>query len=118
MLLSGYKKQVAMRVIHKGIHRVYETSPHAVQATVKCVHSIVHRMPAKRCIVLSKVHMWLNKHAIWEGKCCTSWVLPPDLAIKGINGAWNDDIACIERLQQVSCCNPTCPCQQQHNVCV
>ena len=37
MLLSGYRKPLAMRAIHKGIHRAYETSPHAVQATVKCV---------------------------------------------------------------------------------
>ena len=59
MLLCGYRKTVAMRAIHKGIHRAYETSPHAVQATVKCAHSIVHHMPAKRCIILGKVKTWL-----------------------------------------------------------
>ena len=52
MLLSRYQKTVAMRAIHKGIHRAYETSPHAVRATVKCACSLVHHMPTKRCIVL------------------------------------------------------------------
>ena len=118
MLLSGYKKPVAMRAIHKGIHRVYETSPHAVQATVKCVHSVVHHIPAKRCVVLCKVHMWLHKHAAWEGKRYTSWVLPPDLSIDGINGAWTDDMACIQPLREASGSDLTCPCQQQLNVSV
>ena len=57
---------MAMPVIHKGIHRAYKTSPHAVQATVKCIHSIVHHMPAKRCIILDKVKTWLEKHVVWE----------------------------------------------------
>ena len=118
MLLSGYKKLVAMRAIHKGIHRAYETSPHTVQAMVKCVHCVVHHMPAKRCVVLSKVHMWLHKHAVQEGKRYPSWVLPPDLSIDGINGAWNDDMACIQRLREASCSDLTCPCQQLLNVCV
>ena len=118
MLLSGYKKSVAMRAIHKGIHRAYDTSPHAVQAMVKCVHSVVHHMPAKRCVVLTKVHTWLHKHAVWEDNRYTSWVLPPDLTIDGINGAWNDDMACIQPLREASCSDLTCPRQQQHNVCM
>ena len=118
MLLSGYRKTVAMCAIHKGIHWVYETSQHAVQATVKCVHSVVHHMPAKRCIILSKVQTWLNKHAFWDGNCYTSWVLPPGLAIDGINRAWNTDVACVKPLQQGSCQDTACPCQQQHNACV
>ena len=118
MLMSGYKKPVAMRAIHKGIHRAYEASPHTVQATVKCVHSVVHHMPTKWCVVLSKLHMCLKKHAIWEGKRYTSWVLPLDLTIDGINGAWNDGIACIQPLRESICSDHACPCQRQHNVCV
>ena len=72
MLLFGYWKTVAVRAIHKGIHQAYETSQHAVQATVKCLHSVVHHMPAKRCIILSKVRTWLNKHTFWDGNCYTS----------------------------------------------
>ena len=72
MLLSGYKKAIAMHAIHKGIHRSYETSPHAVQGTVKCAHSVVHHMPTKRCIILAKVKAWLKKHAIWAGTAYTS----------------------------------------------
>ena len=107
MLLSGYRTMVAMRAIHKGIHRAYEMSPHAMQATVKCVHSIVHHMPAKRCIVLGKVKAWLQKHAVWKGMAYTSWVLPPNLTVDGINGAWNRDIACIDYVKQASCADAT-----------
>ena len=118
MLLSAYRKLVAMRAIHKRIRRAYETSPHAVQATVKCVHSIVHHMPAKRCVILHKVKAWLEKHAVWEGNQYTSWVLPPDLTIDGINGAWINDIPCLELLKRATCDREECLCQQQPNVCV
>ena len=103
MLLSRYRKTVAMCAIHKGIHGAYETSPHAVQATVKCAHSIVHHMPTKRCIILAKVKAWLQNHAIWAGTAYTSWMLPLGLTVDGINGAWNGDIACIEPLQHATC---------------
>ena len=118
MLLSGYRKPVAMRAIHKGIHWAYKTSRHAVQATVKCIHSIVHHMPAKRCIILDKVETWLEKHAVWEGNEYTSWVLPLDLTIDGINGAWDNDITCLRLLKQATCDGENCLCNQQHNVCV
>ena len=111
MLLSGYQKTVAMRAIHKGMHRAYETSPHAVRATVKCAHSLVHHMPTKHCIVLTKVKTWLKKHAIWNGIAYTSWMLPLELSVDGINGTWNEDIACIEPLQNATCNDTDCQCR-------
>ena len=118
MLLSGYRKTVAMRAIHKGIHRAYETSPHVVRATVKCAHSLVHHMPTKRCIVLAKVKTWLKKHAIWNGTAYTSWMLAPELSVDGFNSAWNEDIGCIVPLQNATCNDTDCQCRGQHNVCV
>ena len=118
MLLSGYKKAVAMRAIHRGIHYAYETRPHAVQATIKCAHSVVHHMPTKRCIILAKVKAWLKKHAIWAGTAYTSWMLHRELSISGINGAWNEHFAFIEPLQNATCQDTAYQCRKQHNVCM
>ena len=45
MLLSGFKWDVAIRALHKAVHRAYQTSPHAISATVKCLYNVTRHMP-------------------------------------------------------------------------
>ena len=37
------------------VHRAYQTSPNAIAATVKCLYSVTRHMPARRCVVVSRV---------------------------------------------------------------
>ena len=46
-------------------------------------------------------------------------IVPPDIVVQGINGAWNDDFQCVETIRASSCPGDnSCPCIQQNNVCV
>ena len=63
--------------------------------------------------------LFLSRGSLSLSVCvCVSWVLPPDLTIDGINGAWNNDIICLDLLKRATCDGENCLCQQQHNVCV
>ena len=35
------------------------------------------------------------------GKGYSSWMLPADLAVQGVNGAWNDDFCCVATIRIV-----------------
>ena len=89
--LSGFKWESAIRALHKAVQRAYQTSPHAVSATGKCLHPVTRKMPESPCVIVAKIGTWLRKHAYWQHGSYSSWILPPDLAVQGINGAWNDD---------------------------
>ena len=65
-LLCGYRTEVAMRAMHKGLHRAYSTTQHDTRATIKAVYSISYR-PAPPCRVAQLLKAWLRKHAAWEG---------------------------------------------------
>ena len=46
-------------------------------------------------------------------------IVPPDLVVQGINGAWNDDFQCVETIRASSYpSDNSSPCIQQNNVCV
>ena len=94
-LLSGFKWDVAIRALHKAVHRAYQTSPHAIFATVKCLYNVTRHMPQRRCVVVSRVGVWLRNNAYWQGGNYSSWMLPADLAVQSVNGAWNDDFGCV-----------------------
>ena len=55
------------------------------------------------------IKRWLEKHAYWDGSLHSSWILPPDLAVGGICGTWNDDVGSLDRLLD-SCNTPGCNC--------
>ena len=44
-MLCGYKRELAMRTMHKGLHRALVTSEHNTRATVKAVYSQSYHMP-------------------------------------------------------------------------
>ena len=50
-LLCGYRREMAMRAMHKGIHRAFVQSPHDTRATIKAVSSLSYSMPAPPCAV-------------------------------------------------------------------
>ena len=118
VLLSGFKWEVAVRALHKAVHRAYQTSPHVIAATVKCLYSVKRHMPACRRVVVSRVGAGLQKNAYWQGGSYSSWKLPADLAVQNVNGAWNNDFCCIETIRNSSCRADHDSCQQQNNVCV
>ena len=64
-LLCGYRRERAMRAMHKGIHRAYVQSPHDTRATIKVVYSLSYSMPAPPCAVARCVQRWLHDHAYW-----------------------------------------------------
>ena len=111
--LSGFKWESAIRALHKAVHRAYQTSPHAVSVTVKYLYHVTRNMPESRCVVVAKIGTWLRKHAYWQRGSYSSQILPPDLAVQGINGARNDDFQCIETIRASSCQDDnSCPCIQ------
>ena len=67
VLLSGVKWDVAIRALHKAVHRTYQTSPHATSATVKCLCNMTTHMPERRCVVVSRVGVWPRNNAYWQG---------------------------------------------------
>ena len=65
VLLSGFKWHVAIKALHKAVHRAYQTSPHSVPAIVKCLYNVTRHMPETRCIVTARIGKWLEAHAFW-----------------------------------------------------
>ena len=53
--LSGFKRGVAMRALHKAVQKAYCSTPHSVPATIKILHHLSYHMPAKRCVVAARV---------------------------------------------------------------
>ena len=82
-------------------------------------HHVSYHMPVKRCVVVSVIKRWLNKHAFWAADTYSSWRLPDSLTVNSINGAWCWDAENLVRLQQ-PCTQATCACNDEAtgNVCV
>ena len=94
-LLSGCWRTDAIRAMHRAVARAYTGSPHTHQATTKILHHVSYTLPVKRCQVAQTVRKWLMKHAYWSHDLFSFWVLPPDLLVGGICGAWNTYLACL-----------------------
>ena len=81
VLLNGFKWHNAVRALPKAVHRAYQTNPHSVPATMKCLYHITRHMPATRCVVVAQIGAWLKEHAIWDHSRYSSWRLPNDLVV-------------------------------------
>ena len=55
---------------------------------------------------------WLIKNAYWSGDLFSSWILPPDLTVGGVCGAWNADFASLKSAIQ-QCRDRECGCNNQ-----
>ena len=108
-LLCGYRRETAMRAIHKAIHRAYVQSPHDTRATIKVVYSLSYSMSAPPCAVARRVQRWLHDHAYWEGGKYASWRLAPEYVVQGVSGDWCTDFACLDVIAQ-QCTASDCVC--------
>ena len=63
-LLCGYRRETAMRAMHKGMQ-----SPPDTRATIKAVYSLSYGMPAPPCAVARRVQRWLKELLGWHKIC-------------------------------------------------
>ena len=108
-ILSGFSCTDAMRAMGKAVSRACARSPHAHQATTKCLCDMSHQLPRSRCHVPRTVNNWVVRHGYWDGMLYSSLILAPYLAVGGICGAWIWDIKTPDQLVQ-ACEDPRCDC--------
>ena len=77
------RRSHAMRAMHKAVARACAGSPHAHQATAKCLHHLSYCVAVRSQAEIKK---GLARHACWVQSQYSLWVRPPHLTVGGICG--------------------------------
>ena len=87
-LASDFPRMAVVRALHKSVRRVYSVSPWCANNTMRAIYAIAHHQPCKQHQAVTRLILWLNRNAKWDGSQYTNIVIPPQFQPEGYCPAW------------------------------